>query len=226
MTKLGLITARGGSKGIPKKNIKTLFGKPLIEWTINAAKKSKIIDRIIVSTDDEEIAEISYSCGAEIPFLRPEELSNDKASSIDTVLHCLNNIEEVEDVFLLQPTSPFRNSIDIDKIYELRQTTHAETSVSVSLASTHPEWMYVIHNRKMKNYTKKTKTLRRQDLEEVYQLNGAIYLASKQHLVSKKSFIDENTVPYIMPKERSLDIDTMLDWDIAELMASNFLSIN
>ena len=220
MTRIGLITARGGSKSIPRKNIKTLAGKPLIYWTIEAALNANSIDRVIVSTDDHEIATISLSYKAEVPFIRPNQLASDTSPSIDTVIHALEEIPEANDIFLLQPTSPFRNSQDIDAIFSLRESIGVSTAVSVTPTKTPPEWMYRIVGNKMINYSPELKPLRRQDLEQSYQVNGAIYLATRAHLEQKKSFISNNTVPYIMCQDRSIDIDTMIDWKLAEVLSN------
>ncbi len=223
MVRIGLITARGGSKGIPGKNIKNLYGRPLISWTIKAALNSVYIDRVIVSTDDQDIANLSLQLKAEVPFLRPIELSTDEASSIDVVLHALKQIPEAEEIFLLQPTSPFRTSNDIDNIFRLREYVGVATAVSVTQSEKPPEWMYKISGNRMLNFTNPPKkATRRQELEQIYQLNGAIYLATKEHLEKENSFISGDTFPYIMPRERSIDIDTMNDWKMAELLASNF----
>ncbi len=218
MTKIGLITARGASKGIPRKNIKMLNGKPLIQWTIEAALKAFCIDRVIVSTDDDEIASIALKCQAEVPFIRPKEYSTDTASSIDVVLHALNEIPGATEVFLLQPTSPLRTYEDINAIFSLRESTGASSAVSVTPVKKPPEWMYKVTGNKMKSYTSNVHSLRRQEQEPIYLLNGAIYLAKREHIENQKKFIDKDTFPYVMSQERSIDIDTMIDWHLAEVI--------
>ena len=137
MSSIALIPARGGSKGIPRKNIKLFNSKPLIFWTIKAAIESKFVDRVIVSTDDEEIAHIAKSLSAEVPFLRPKELAQDNSSGIDPVVHALNNLQNVKDVLLLQPTSPLRRTKDINGIFELRSKKNTSSAVSVSESGKH-----------------------------------------------------------------------------------------
>ena len=223
MTRIGLVTARGGSKSIPRKNIKILAGKPLIYWTIKAALNAKSIDRVIVSTDDHEIAKLSLKYKAEVPFIRPNQLASDTSCSIDTVIHALDQIPEANEIFLLQPTSPFRTSEDIDAIFSLRESIGVSTAVSVTPSKTPPEWVYRIVGNTMLNYSAESKALRRQDLEQSYQVNGAIYLSTRAHLEQKKTFISNDTVPYIMSQDRSIDIDTMLDWKLAEVLSNTLI---
>ena len=135
MTRIGLIPARGGSKGIPRKNIKLFNNRPLIYWSIKHALESNSIDRVIVSTDDEEIAEIALSFSAEVPFLRPKSISGDLSPGINTVLHALENLDNIDDVLLLQPTSPLRRTFDIDEIFKIRSKYNSDSAVSVSLSS-------------------------------------------------------------------------------------------
>lgn len=219
---LAIIPARGGSKGLKDKNIRILNGKPLIYYTIEAAKRSKIFDVIMVTTDSKEIAEISKKYGASIPFLRPDELSTDTASSIDVILHTLNyyisqNINF--DYFcLLQPTSPLRKSEDIISSVELLFKKDAESIVSLCevehsplFANTLPEDLSL-----SKFIRKEVKNMRRQDLPKYYRINGAIYISKVQSFLKTKDFYGERSFAYIMPSERSVDIDTEFDLKIAE----------
>lgn len=228
---LAIIPARGGSKGIPNKNIKMLCGKPLVTWTIEAAKKSVHLDRIIVSTDSEEIADVAKEYGAEVPFLRPAELSTDETKGDDVVLHALNWVKENEgelyDYFvLLQPTSPFRTSRHIDDAIQLfNKSKEASSLVSVSEVIKHPVWMKRIDEKGFlvefiktdKLYFKTDKLYsRRQELPPLYVLNGAIYLAKWDEYFVLKSFFNNKCLPFVMDHKAGLDIDTLDDWDFAE----------
>lgn len=219
MTLLALIPARGGSKGIPRKNIRPFNGKPLIQWTIEAALAAPSIDRVVVSTEDQEIAELALAGGAEVPFLRPAELASDEAPGISPVLHALAQLQEVSDLLLLQPTSPLRAVEDIEAIVKLRCHAGCASAVSLTPSPKHPAWMYGLS---------KTDTLEllvanesahcRQQLPPAYILNGALYFASREFLLSEQAFISVDTVGYVMPAERSVDIDTLLDWQWAEFL--------
>ena len=223
---LSIIPARGGSKGIPKKNIKPLLGKPLIAWTIEAAKKSKYVDRIIVSTENEEIAEISKGYGAEVPFLRPEELAKDESPTIDAIFHALEVLKEEkynpDIVILLQPTSPLRNAKDIDSAIELFLNADCESVMSVCEVEHSPYWCFEIEGGYLKSlFGDEYRGLRRQDLEGVYMPNGAIYISIPQTLYKYKSFYCSHTIPYIMPIRRSVDIDNEVDFMLAESLIKN-----
>jgi CMP-N,N'-diacetyllegionaminic acid synthase len=220
---LAIIPARGGSKGIPDKNIMPICGKPLIAYTIDAGLKSKYIDEIIVSTDSHAIREVASMYGANVPFLRPEELSNDSASSIDVVLHVIdfykNNNITFDYVVLLQPTSPLRTSQHVDASIEKLLNSNETSLVSVCEADQSPILMRNIENDKLKEVINfQGKNLRRQDLPTFYILNGALYINSTDMLTHKKRFVCENTIPYVMDKESSVDIDTMLDAKLVELI--------
>lgn len=219
---LALITARGGSKGIPRKNIVPLAGKPLIAWTIEAARKSPSVDRVVVSTDDPGIAEIARQCGAETPFLRPAELARDDSSHIDTVIHGVRWLGEQQGytpdyVLLLQPTSPLRTSDDIDAAVALAIAKRADAVVSVCLSPAHPYLMRRVEaDGKLREYEPRPSGyLRRQVLPPVYVENGAIYLADREALLRDRSWYSNNTYAYIMPAERSIDVDTMWDLKLA-----------
>lgn len=220
MNILGLIPARGGSKGIVNKNIKSLNGKPLIYWTIEAAKQSKFINQIIVSTDDKDIASIAKKFGADVPFLRPQCISGDDTPNIEPALHALNNIKGFDWLLLLQPTSPLRSHKDIDGIIEFCMSRRALSAVSISEVTKHPYWMFNKEDDyRLNPYIKNKLTFtRRQDLPEIYNLNGALYLAETNWLKKNKSFIDENTIGYQMPLDRSVDIDTEIDLKFAEYL--------
>jgi len=226
-TVLAIIPARGGSKGVPRKNIRELAGKPLIAWSIEAAKKSQYIDRIVVSTDDQEIAEVATQWGGEVPFLRPSELAQDSTPGIAPVLHMLSNLEPSYDlVVLLQPTSPLRTVEDIDGTIALMLNRNAKACVSVVEPDKSPYWMYTIEKNGYLHPALEGDYSRRQELPAVYALNGAVYAADVSWLYDKKTFLDEQTLAYIMPKERSADIDTELDFKITELLLTCIHAIN
>ncbi len=220
---LAIIPARGGSKGIPNKNVIDICGKPLIAYTIEAGKESKYIDEIVVSTDSKNIKEVAEQCGASVPFLRPEELSNDTAKSIDVVLHAIdfykNNNMNFDYIILLQPTSPLRTFEEVDKAIEKLINYEGKSLVSVCEADENPVLMRTIQEQKLREVISfEGKNLRRQDLPTFYIFNGALYINSVDMLTNDKKFVDENTIPYVMDKERSVDIDTMLDARLVEVI--------
>ncbi len=216
---LGIIPARGGSKRLPNKNILEIAGKPLIAHTIESAIQSKFIDKVIVSTDSNEIARISKKYNAEVPFIRPAELSDDKASSIDVIFHCIEHFKSegchFDYVVLLQPTSPLRSSDDIDKAFELMSE---ETSAVVSVCKSEhpPSWMYTLSEGRYinKNPDAEDKTER----SSFYRLNGAIYISKIDYLDENNGFIGYKTKAYIMPAEKSIDIDTPIDFELCKLL--------
>ncbi len=212
---LGLITARGGSKGLPRKNVLQAGGKPLIAWTISAALESRSIDQVILSSDDDEIIQTAQIWGCDVPYKRPAHLASDTATSIDVVLHALDWMPGYEYVALLQPTSPMRCGQDIDEAFALIQQHDAPSCVSVCEAEQSPYWMYQFTNDgKLKELLQKPKELtRRQDLPPVYVLNGAIYIAKVDWLRAAKNFVAEGCIGYPMSKEKSIDIDTLSDFE-------------
>ena len=217
--RIAIIPARGGSKEIPRKNIKLFAGEPLIKWTIKVACNSKLINKVIVSTDDEEIAKVSISYGAEVPFLRPAELSTDESPTIDTVLHYLNKNPEVSEIILLQPTSPLRTTLDINKVIEKKIQLDCDSIASITEAFSHPSICYrIASNGEILSFMANHKPTRRQDLHKAYCLNGSIYLANSKFLVKHNTFVNKETIGYVMPQNRSIDIDTLYDWEIAEIL--------
>lgn len=216
---LGLIPARGGSRGIPRKNIKPLCGKPLIAWTIEAALRSRSLSAVVASTDDLEISQIASAWGANVPFLRPPALAQDESPGIDPVLHALEQLPDFDAVVLLQPTSPLRTSEDIDACVELARSSKAPSVVSVSEPPRHPYTMYRLGSeRRLEALMNTPHFSRRQDLPPVYALNGALYFARADWLQRHRAFVTAETVGYVMPAERSVDLDTLLDWRVAELL--------
>ena len=219
MSILAIIPARSGSKGIPGKNMKFLAGKPLIQWSIEAALASRFIDKIFVSTDDIKIAKFVEKFGIEVPFLRPKFLATDSSLVIDTVIHIIKNIDNYDNVLLLQPTSPLRSTNDIDALINLSHKSKSDSVVSITESIYKPEIYYYLNsNQTIKPLIDGIKNFNRQDLKKNYVLNGACYYASKEFILINKSFINKETVGYVMPFERSIDIDNSYDWDIAEFL--------
>jgi len=211
---LGLITARGGSKSVPKKNIIPISGKPLLNWTIEAAKSSSYLDKIVLSTDDPEIMEVGRMGGCEVPFQRSSELASDTASSVDVVIDALERVPGFDIVVLLQPTSPMRLAKDIDGALERLINANAPACVSVRSALDHP---YLIFGNttdgRIYSYTTPhpNDSMRRQDLPTAWCLNGAVFVARVDWFMRERTFISQQTVIYQMPIDRSLDIDTPED---------------
>jgi CMP-N,N'-diacetyllegionaminic acid synthase len=220
---LALIPARGGSKGVPGKNIKTMAGKPLIAWTISAAQDVRSL-RTMVSTDDEDIARISRQYGASVPFMRPADLSTDTAGSVDVVLHALDwlHVNEgfsPEFILLLQPTSPLRTSADIQAAMELQKKKNANAVVSVCPAAHPVSWLIDMQgDGKVMTSPDANRESRRQDANLQYQLNGAMYLVRTSAFYEERKFITQNTFAYVMPPERSIDIDSPWDFYLADLI--------
>ena len=222
MTLLALIPARGGSKGIPRKNIKLFCGKPLLQWSIDVALAAPSVDRVVVSTDDSEIAEIARAGGADVPFLRPPELSSDLASGIEPVLHALHQLPDVSDILLMQPTSPLRLVDDVEGIISLRKRMDCDSIVSVTPSAKHPAWMYAMSTDQLITpFFDQPDVSCRQQLPSAFLLNGALYMASRSLLEQKRSFLTGNTVGYVMPAVRSVDIDSLLDWQWAEFLTQH-----
>lgn len=211
---LALITARGGSKGLPRKNILLAGGKPLVAWTVKAALAAESISRVVLSSDDDEIMVAALAAGCEVPFRRPAELANDQASSMDVVLHALSQLPGYDYLVLLQPTSPLRTSFDIDEAFRKMRIHHAPACVAVTKVDQSPYWMYrLTDDDRLHNVLEALpKINRRQDLPSIYALNGSIYIAKIDWLLKTKSFLSPETVAYVMPKERSLDIDDAADF--------------
>ncbi|MDY0147963.1 MAG: acylneuraminate cytidylyltransferase family protein [Halothiobacillus sp.] len=220
---LALIPARGGSKGLPGKNIRPLKGRPLIGWSIEAARASRYVSRIVVSSDDEEILAVARDQGAETPFRRPASLAGDDTPSMDVVLHALDQLAGFEWIVLLQPTSPLRLALDIDAAIEQCLKTAAPSCVSVCEAPASPWWMFQVGDQgEMRSFLPPDqRPVRRQDLPDLYALNGAVYVAKTEWLRKSLSFLTEETVAYVMPSERSVDIDTLFDFHLAECLLGN-----
>ncbi|WBW95441.1 acylneuraminate cytidylyltransferase family protein [Oceanirhabdus sp. W0125-5] len=218
---LAVIPARGGSKGIKNKNIVKLQGKHLIGYTIEVCKESLYIDEYIVSTDSEDIKEVSELYGAKVPFYRPEHLASDSAKSIDVVLHVLDKVErnsgKYDIVVLLQPTSPLRTVEELDNAIVEFVKRGGESLVSVCECEKSPILMReILHGKLTEIVNFRGNNLRRQELPIYYMFNGAIYINTVNMLKNKNCFVDEDTIPFIMDRENSVDIDEEKDLIIAE----------
>lgn len=221
---LGIVPARKGSKGIPNKNIRILAGKPLIAWTIDAALKAKTLDKTIVSTDDKKIAEISRKYGADVPFIRPKVLARDSTPTLLALQHAVRYLEKKEDyspdiIVTLQPTSPLRDETDIDKAVNKLIKTKAGSVVSICEVDYNPYWMKKLKKDKVYPFVKtKKEYARRQDLPKVYRVNGAVYVTRRDVLMKDGKVLGKDTRALIMSPEKSVDIDTRLDFKLAELL--------
>ncbi len=239
MKNIAIITARSGSKGLPNKNIKLLAGKPLMAWSIEAALESGMFDTVMVSTDSEEYAEIAREWGAEVPFLRSEATSQDNSNSWDVVAEVISEYKklgrEFDTLMLLQPTSPLRSSEDIRGAYSLFEQKCGTAVVGACecefnpLLATRfgPSLSYgsdrqIIREAFDDKYNAKGAYLRRQWLPSFYRLNGSMYIVNVGRFVKNHDIYDENCYPYIMPQENSIDVDTELDFVIAEAVLRHF----
>jgi len=227
---LGIIPARGGSKRIPKKNIFPLLGKPLIYYTIHAAHQSRFLKRLIVSSDDDEILAISRRFGAETPFVRPDHLSGDDIPTVDVLLHALEFLKKEENyspdiVVILEPTSPLRRTEDIDRGLMIHTKTGTDTVVSVVKTDhCHPMKAKTITNGLLVDYyQKETEGTPRQDLPPVYFRNGAFYSIKRDYLMKNRKLYGGKVVPFEMPVERSVDINSLYDMKIAECFLKEIL---
>jgi CMP-N,N'-diacetyllegionaminic acid synthase len=220
---IAIITARGGSKGLPRKNVLPFCGKPLIAHTIEAAQNSSAIDRIIVSTDDAEIAAVAREFGAEVPFMRPAELASDTASSRDVILHALLFLEAegwpVDAFCLLQPTSPLRTAADIDAAFKIFREKTADSVLSITPYDHPVQWAVEMQDNGTLRPREKTNAERRQELVEYYRPNGAVYMFRTNFFKDSMGYFGPNSYGCIMPPERSVDIDTRLDFVVAEAIA-------
>ena len=224
---LAVIPARGGSKGVPRKNIRDLCGKPVVAWTIETALAAgEDLYRVIVSTDDPEIAVAAHAFGAEAPFMRPAELATDEAPGLPVIQHAVKFVEEEEDVpvdwvLILQPTAPFRNADDIAESLRLAREGGCDSVISVTrVLAEHPILMKKIEDNRLLPYCIEEKEgTRRQDYDPpAYIRNGAIYLTRRDVLMENNSIWGEVIRPYVMPEERSYDIDSERDFRLVELV--------
>lgn len=216
---LAIIPARGGSKGIPQKNIRNVAGKPLLAWTLEAAAAASYLDRTIVSSDDHEVIQVARALGADVPFVRPAELARDDTPGVAPVLHALSVLSGFDLVVLLQPTSPLRSAADIDAAIERLVETDAMSCVSVTEAADHPYWTYRVNEAgRLVPFIELPpgSATRRQDLPRAFSLNGAVYVARVPWLMENRAFVGPATIASEMPAERSLDVDSLPDLAAAE----------
>lgn len=226
---LGLVPARGGSKGVPRKNIRPLAGRPLIAWTIDAALQSTVVDRLIVSTDDSEIATIAAECGAEVPFMRPAELAADDTPDLPVLLHALDWLrveahDEPDLVVWLRPTAPMRLASDIDRGAGLLVETGADCVRSVCPSEHHPYWMKRLEDGRLMSFMPghdERSYYSRQLLPPVYRLNGAVDVVWAERVLRSEDRLFwgwDDIRGYVMPVERSTDIDTEQDLRMVEFL--------
>lgn len=225
MRVLAFIPARGGSKGIKDKNIRVIEGRPLISYTIEAAKHCGYIDDVIVSTDSETIAQVARENGAEVPFMRPEELASDTARTIDSVIYTIEMLKAkgrwFDIVVLLQPTSPLRDADDISGALEKFIACDMQSLVAVSEVSESPILIrQVIDETHMDKLIDENSTVRRQDMTKYYRVNGSIYINLTEELSSETSFND-NQVPYVIKRSHAVDIDEYVDIEVMKYYLSN-----
>jgi pseudaminic acid cytidylyltransferase len=218
---IAIIPARGGSKRIPHKNIKYFLGKPIITYSIETAIKSELFDKVIVSTDSEEIANISKKYGAEVPFMRPKEISDDFSTTIDVLKHaanwCLTNFKDVKYICCIYATAPFLQVNYLKEAYEILINNHASSIFSVTQFSFPIFRAFKIENGKLKMFWPKHETTRSQDLPEAYHDAGQFYWVDFKKFITKPKIYYSDSLPIILPNYLVQDIDTLEDWDIAEL---------
>lgn len=224
---IAIVPARGGSKGLPGKNIRLLNGKPLIQYTIEAALGSDCVDRVIVTTDDENIASIARQTGADVPFMRPDNLASDTVSAVDVYLHAVEfvaaeSIKRISKFIVLLPTAPLRTSEHIDEAFALFQSKHADTLISVREADVPPSWYMSMNSkgciRSAGFGIKGSLVANRQINGEYYIPNGAIYILDYDLLKKKRTYYTDNTIGYVMSRSVSVDIDTIDDFKYAEYL--------
>lgn len=228
MTVLCIIPGRGGSKGIPRKNLRAFGGRPLISWPIKSALKSKYVSTVCVSTDDEEIANISRYFGAEVPFMRPQSISDDDSSSMDVIKHALDfylKLDcEYKYVLMLEPTSPLTEASDIDSAIEQLMKAQEGVSALVGISeieATHPAYCMRLRDNGtiQSNFGYNISSLpRRQNLTKLYHLDGSIYLSTTEAFYRNKSFYHDGTLGFVMPRWKSGEIDDLIDLTINEAL--------
>ena len=228
MNILAIIPARSGSKGLKNKNIKLINGKPLICWSIDQVLASKYVSEVYVSTDSLDIANISKSYGALIPFIRPSYLAQDETPTSDVILHAIEELKKKGKIFshvmLIEPTSPLRESSDIDAaVEELSKKSFAKSIVGISkVESQHPAFCISLTSDHLLRSKNDFKVLRRQEIDELYFYEGSIYLSEINTYIEKRNFYHEDTLGYIMPKYKSFEIDDEIDFDIVEMLMKKY----
>lgn len=223
---VAIIPARGGSKGLPGKNIKSLCGKPLIVYTIEAAIKAKEIDKVIVTTDSQEIAAVARDYGAEVPFMRPEYLADDNASAVDVYIHAVEYMMkdyscDMQKFIVLLPTAPLRDEKDIDDAVRKFREKNATTLISVTEADVPASWYYRMSGDgaiKNAGFDRENTMRNRQMNDQYYIPNGAIYILDYQLLKNQRTYYTEDTLGYIMPRKKSIDIDSIDDFEYVEYL--------
>lgn len=226
MRVLGLIPARGGSKGIPNKNIRRLNGRPLLSYTADAALASKLLNRVVLSTEDEEIAAVGRDCGLDVLFLRPVELAQDTSPTLPVIQHAVNYLSEMGEnydvVCLLQPVTPLRSSQVIDGCISLMSGSGADTVITISKVPTqfNPRFVYFLNDEGVLEYSMggQTKPIRRQDVPDAYVREGSVYLVTLDTIKQKNSLFGDKVLGYEINPEDSVNIDDQDDWDRAETM--------
>lgn len=221
---LAIIPARLGSKGLNKKNIKLFCGKPLIAWTILEAKKSKLINRVIVSTESDKIAKIAEKYGAEVPFLRPKKLAEDNSRAIDNYTYTMKRLKKSfnisnDNFVVLQPTSPLRNSNDIDKAIKIYDAKKADSVIACTETDLVPFAMFNLDKNAsilLKKDSKIKKFMNRQEEKKFFTPNGSIYVLNYKNIINYNSYFSKKTLAYIMPKNRSIDINDINDFNLAK----------
>ena len=221
-TVLAVIPARGGSKTLPRKNIIPVMGKPLLSWTVEEARRSQYIDRMVLSSDDDEIIDVAHSLGLEVPFRRPSELATDTTPTSDVLFHLLSKIPGYDCLVLLQVTSPLRTAEDIDSCISKCIREKVGACVTVSLADKNPFYFRTLDSegRLQPLIGNAYHIGRRQDLPDVYMINGAVFASQTAFFVEKRTFFTPETVGHVMPQERSVDIDSEKDLAVMEYLVS------
>ncbi|UWZ97347.1 acylneuraminate cytidylyltransferase family protein [Vibrio splendidus] len=225
---LAVIPARGGSKGLPRKNVRDLCGTPLIGWPIKAALNSKYVDRVVVTTDDKNIAEVAKNEGAEVPFLRPARFATDESPSSEAILHAIDfceTKEKYEYVVLLEPTSPLTESQDVDAALEMLSASGSSAIVGIAdVADSHPEFcVQKLGNGKITKYGEAGFSMpkRRQDLDTVYAFDGTLYISEIGTYKKHQTFYHENTIGYISKPWKKYEVDSLIDFFVIEAMMKN-----
>lgn len=230
MKVLFVVTARGGSKSVPRKNIRRVGSLPLLAYKIIAAKKCHAEKRILVSTEDREIASVALQYGAEVPFMRPDILATDTASSMDVIDHAMqwikmNDRETYDYICMLEPSSPFASYRDLDNALELIEQNKADTLLGMKEVEVSKVFIHSLDPDKKLSYfyhaIKDLKSVRRQDMKKEYTMNGCMYIARWDYFEKHKLFHSENSIPYIMPEESSIEIDSMYNYRVACAVAEN-----
>ena len=228
MSSVAIITARGGSKRIPKKNIRDFCGKPIIAYSIEAALESGAFDSVMVSTDDEEIAEVARSYGADLPFFRSKEASDDHATSADAIADVLNAYSKMGisyDIFCcLYPTAPFVTAERLRDAYDLFIASDATGLVSIVKYDFPPQRSFVIRNGLLKYQYPEFRDSRSQDLENIYHDCGQFYFCRTESFLNEKTLVTSNALPYEIPEDEAQDIDTLSDWKAAEIKYQRMIS--